>query len=91
VTRQELQNLKRVVADRFYGLDGPSSTMDPHWYSGRLEAWNKLLDELDIDRSGKLTDIIFDIVSEVRVEDPTGAVLRMTRDQAMKILTLGMP
>jgi hypothetical protein len=90
MTRQELQNLKRVVAERFYGIEGPP-IQDPGWYLGRLEAWNKLLDELDIDRSGKLTSIILDIPSEVRVEDPTGAVLRMTRDQAMKILTLGMP
>lgn len=90
MTRRELQNLKRVVADRFFDIEGPPME-HPDWYSGRLEAWNKLLDELDIDRSGKLTDIIFDVVAEVRVEDPTGAVLRMTRDQAMKILTLGMP
>jgi hypothetical protein len=90
VTRKELQNLKQVVADRFFDIEGPPME-HPDWYSGRLEAWNNLLDDLDIDRSGNLADIIFNVVSEVSVKDPTGAVLRMTRDQAMKILTLGMP
>lgn len=91
LTPRELGKLKQIVDEKFYGLACPGSTMDPHWLSRRLDSWRELLKERHIEYQGRLMSIIVDDgPDEVRVEDPAGNVLKLTADQAKKILVLGL-
>lgn len=88
---EERKKLKKIVDDKFYSIEGPASTMDPHWYSRRLDNWRRLLEDLGIEYQGKLMSIILeDVPGEIRIEDPAGNVLKLTQDQAKKILVLGL-
>lgn len=92
MTLEERKKLKEILDDKFYELEeSPLSTADPNWNSRRLQKWRKLLEDLGIEYQGKLMSIIMeDVPDEIRIEDPAGNVLKLTQDQARKILVLGL-
>lgn len=92
MTLEERKMLRKIIEDKFYELEeSPLSTADPHWMARRIQRWRKLLEDLGIEYQGKLTSIIMeDVPGEIRIEDPSGNVLKLTQDQARKILVLGL-
>jgi len=92
MTLEERKKLKKIVDDKFYELEeSPLSTADPNWNSRRLQKWRQLLEDLGIEYQGKLMSIIMeDVPGEIRIEDPSGNILKLTHDQAKKILVLGL-
>lgn len=89
MTDEEIVKLKQIIWDKFMELDGPNSTMNPH-YTTRLQDWQKLLEDREIKYQGSNMNITTWIASEIRIGDPAGGTLRLTEEQAKKILVLGL-
>ena len=82
MTPEELKRLREIVFEKYTELVPFRSPEDP---------WNELLDGFHIRRLSKIMHLCMPPeLDEVRIPEPNGGYLDMSRETARKILVLGL-